>query len=209
MKLYHVTRSKYVPEILRKGLTAGKRRGSTELLYRHFDRRRPEFAKAEKGTLYFLDDLESAGEFVSMLRGIVRRPTKFSILEIDLPRGSRVEPDERQFGGGTGSLGGFLRSDVTRVPPSSIKLVGSVVLRPAREPVYSLGAVPREQLELGQRSSELAAKLEEPESQEEIRLTKEEISKLPETSRAHRVVEERESRLEVYGKAFIKYEKEK
>ena len=208
MKLYHVTFSKYVPEILRKGLTAGKKRGLTESLYGHLSKGKSEFTKAEKGTLYFLDDLESTGEFISVLGYGVRRPTRFSVLEIDLPSSASVEPDRRQFGGGAGALGGFLRSSVTKVPPSRIRVLGSVVVKPSREPTYELATPIRRKLELGRKSSELASVLEEPGSKEEETKALEGIRELPKESRAHVVARERAHRLRLYEGLVEQIEKE-
>jgi len=209
MKLYYLTPTKHVPSILRKGLVAGRGRGLTEYLYDDISKSFSKVVKGEKSTLYFTEDLESMGEFVSGMRYRVKSPRRFSILEVDMPSSSTVEPDVRQFGGGAGSLGGFLRSNVTRIPPSRVKVLGSVTIRPKGETVYNLGVATIKALQLGERSSEIAGKLEEPESEEEVVRTLEEIERLPEGSRAHRVAEERRERLELFENLREKFSRKK
>ena len=202
MKLYYLTPTRNVPSILRKGLIAGKSRGLTEYLYGDIGKGFQSAAKAEKETLYFTEDLESMGELVSIMAYKVSKPTRFTVLEVSLPEDYVVEPDERQFGGGVGSLGGFLRSNVARIPTSRIRVLGTAMIRPKRETTYSIEA--EELLRLGERSSEIAGRLEEPESVEEEQEILEEIKKLPAYSRAHKVIEEREKKMEHLKKLFEK-----
>ena len=200
---YYLTPTKNVSSILRKGLVAGKSRGLTEHLYEH--PLSTEHYREEKGSgLYFTDDLESMGELVGIMSNLAKKPKSFTILEVYLPHGGLVEPDERRFGGGAGALGGFLRSTIRRIPPSCISVVGSVVVRPKYEPTYNLSTATEEAIKLGMQSSELTGYIN-PEivvDKEDLEKITEEIRKLPKESRAHPILNERLETIEKYGDLY-------
>jgi len=196
---YYLTPTKNVPGILRKGLQAGRGKGLSEFLYEHPSS--GELMKEEKSRgLYFTDDLESMGELIGIMSNLVKKSKSFTILEVSLPDNYRVEPDERRFGGGAGALGGFLRSNVTKIPASMVKVIGSVVVRPKHGFTYNLNPATEEVVKLGMKSSELAGYIN-PElvvDEEDLEVIERDIRKLPKSSRAHNILEGRLERMDYW-----------
>jgi len=208
MIVYYLTPTKNVPGILKRGLQAGKSKGLTEILYSRPSR---EVMKEEKRTLYFAEDLESLGELIHSLSFRVRSPRHFTVLKVNTPESSILDPDYRQFGGGAGLLQGFLRSNIKRIPRSGVEIVGSLVIGPKGSSKFKMGTEKRSLIELGKLSSETLATFES----ESLPLKEEEenlllaMKDLPSHSRAHAIQKRREEKIKALEDYFLRNEEQR
>lgn len=114
MKLYHYTPSKNVPSILRKGLSPGVARGTTELSVE--DPTDIDFLREEKSYLY-LADKDTVGELLTGAHsgGYLEKPLDLTILGVEVER-SKLEKDPSDS-----VRGGYRTKE--HIPSKSIKVV--------------------------------------------------------------------------------------
>lgn len=137
---YHVTPLKNLKSILRKGLSPGKARGLSELLYSN-----GEILREEKSSLYFVSSL---GDMGSLLDSVSYQgsSSNYALLEVDIPTEADLDIES---GGATAPFYKYKG----RIPASSIRYLGNVT--PGSLPI-SGGALPVHSLSLSSREEEKA-----------------------------------------------------